>query len=247
MLFSVFPLVILFVSVLGLVLRDPSTRADVLDFLARNVPVSASGRADLEKLVNSISSGLSAIGLVSLVGLAWSASGMMGALRHALNAAWDLEEGRSFVRGKAFDLLLVLLFGLLVAVSAGLTIAVGFARQQGGALADSLGPLGSGAVLAGYLLPVLASLFLSTVTCALAYRFVPAANPRLATVWVGAIIAGAGFVVLQNGFAVYLAHFGNYNRVYGSLGAVIASLFFVYLSSLVLLFGAEVASDWERA
>ncbi len=60
----------------------------------------------------------------------------------------------------------------------------------------------------------------------------------------GALLAAAGFEILQYGFSAYLSNFANYNRVYGSLGAVIAALFFVYLNASVFLFGAEVASEY---
>ena len=80
----------------------------------------------------------------------------------------------------------------------------------------------------------------------LLYRFVPTTGPRLRDLWPGALVAAAGFEVLQYGFSVYLSGLAHYNRVYGSLGAVIAALFFVYLNASVFLFGAEVASEYPR-
>lgn len=245
-LFSLFPLSILLVAVFGLVLRDQALRDDVLDFLLRNLPLSNAGRADLERLLESVTRTLSALGLVSLLGLAWSASGMMAALRRALNDAWDLERGRPFLRGKFVDLLLILALGLLFLVSLSLTIAASFARELGGRLAETLGPLGSGAALAVVAFQLAVPFLLSLAIFAFVYRVVPAAQPRLRDVWPGALVAALGFELLKNGFAVYLAYFGNYNAVYGSLGAIVAFLFFIYLSANMLLFGAEVASEWPR-
>jgi membrane protein len=83
-------------------------------------------------------------------------------------------------------------------------------------------------------------------TFAVLYRVVPAAPTRMRDIWPGALAAAAGFEGLQYGFSIYLAFFGHYNRVYGSLGAVVAFMFFVYLASMVFLFGAEIASEYPR-
>ena len=78
------------------------------------------------------------------------------------------------------------------------------------------------------------------------YRFVPSSEAKVRTVWVGALVAAPGFEALEYGFSVYVDHFAHFDRVYGSLGAVVAFLFFVYLNASVFLFGAEVASEYAR-
>ena len=77
-LFSIFPLAILLVSISGLVLTDQSIRQDVVDEIFSALPLSeGEGRADLETAVDGIATGLSAIGLISIVGLLWSATAMI--------------------------------------------------------------------------------------------------------------------------------------------------------------------------
>ena len=78
------------------------------------------------------------------------------------------------------------------------------------------------------------------------YKLIPDVRTRFRHVWTGALLAALLFELIKNGFALYLRYFGNYDAVYGSLGAVIAFLFFIYLSSIILLLGAEVASEWPR-
>jgi membrane protein len=95
---------------------------------------------------------------------------------------------------------------------------------------------------ASYLIPFLLSFLAFTVL----YWVVPATRVRLGDVWPGALVAAVLFEVGKAGFAVYLENFSNYDIVYGSLGAVAAFLFWVYLSALILLFGAEVASEYPR-
>jgi membrane protein len=66
----------------------------------------------------------------------------------------------------------------------------------------------------------------------------------LAHVWPGALLAAVLFEIAKAGFATYLAHFARYQVVYGSLGGVIALLFWVYISANILLYGAEVAAEY---
>jgi membrane protein len=64
--------------------------------------------------------------------------------------------------------------------------------------------------------------------------------------WAPALFVAASFTAAENLFALYVGHFAHYNAVYGSLGAVIAFMFFVYLVSQVFLLGAEAAAEWPR-
>ena len=245
-LFSLFPLAILLVSVLGLVLRDAGARDHVLRTVLDALPLSARGSADADRLLRSVTGGLTAIGLVSIPGLLWSASGVMAAIRSAVNAAWELDGGRPFLRGKLVDLLLVGSAGLLVLLSLGLTVAVRVVSELSRSAASALGPFAAGAGALAWLLGVLAPLALTFITFVFLYRVVPTTEVRLGDVWHAALLAAAVFEAAKNGFAVYLAHFGHYNAVYGSLGAVVAFLFFVYIGASVFLFGAELGSEVSR-
>jgi membrane protein len=238
-LFSLFPLAIVLAGVFGIVVQATATQASVVDTIVGYVPLSASGDAQLRHLLEGATGNLSALGLLGIVGLVYAASGMMAAIRLALNEAWDVDEYRPFLRGKLVDLALVLGAAVLALVSFGLTVAVHVA----GAGTSHLG-FASGA--AGWLLAIAVPLAMSFAVVLSLYRVVPAARVRLADAWPGAFVAACAFVLLENLFAVYLQHFANYNAVYGSLGAVVAFMFFVYLSTAVFLLGAEVASEWPR-
>lgn len=246
LLFSVFPLAITAVGIIGLVTQDPHARDTVLAAMLKVVPLSAQGRQQLHGLLGSVSGGAGALGLLGLLGVIWSASGVMAAIRTALNVAWDTSKKRPFVRGKAVDLALVAGVFLVTGASLGLTVAASIARQGAAHLPgplQSLTPLASAAASVGVFAASAALLF---AAFAFLYRIVPAVPTRVRGIWPGALAATAGFEALQYGFSVYLAHFAHYNKVYGSLGAVIAFLFFIYLASMVFLFGAEVASEYPR-
>jgi membrane protein len=246
-LFSIFPLAILLVSISGLILTDDRLRADVVEEIFRSLPLTeGEGRDSLQSAVDGIAGGLSAIGLISVVGLAWSATAMMGAIRHALNTAWDTSYRRPFLRAKLVDATLVLGVGLLIGVSIGATLFLQVARVVSDDVSDALEPLGAGAHVLFDVVALLVPLLISFVIYAALYKYVPSVRTRFRDVWPGALLAAVLFELLKNGFAVYLRYFGNYDAIYGSLGAVIIFLFFVYLSALALLIGAELAAEWPR-
>ncbi len=247
MLFSVFPLALLFLAISGLVLANESLREDLVGNLFDVLPLSeGEGREDLKSAITGLTTGISVAGLASVVGLMWSASGMMGALRRALNQAWDTDYKRPFLHGKLLDFVMVLSLGILMSLSVAATIFLQVARRVSDDLSDALGPLGSGATLSLEVVAVFVPLLLSFVTFMVLFKFVPSVKTRFRSIWPGALLAAVLFEGVKNGFAIYLRQFGNYDAVYGSLGTVVAFLFFVYISANIMLLGAEMAAEWPR-
>ncbi len=246
-LFSIFPLALLFLAISGLALANESLREDLANNLFDLLPLSeGEGREDLESAISGLTTGISIVGLVSLVGLMWSASGMMGALRRALNQAWDTDYKRPFLHGKLLDFVMVLSLGILMGLSVGATIFLQVARRVSDDLSDALGPLGSGATLSLEVVAVLVPLLLTFVTFMVLFKFVPSVKTRFRSIWPGALLAAVLFEAVKNGFAFYLQNFGNYDAVYGSLGTVVAFLLFVFVSANIMLLGAEMAAEWPR-
>jgi membrane protein len=240
-LFSIFPLAIVLTGVFGIVVRLTGTRADVVDAIVGYLPLSPSGDHSLRRLLEGATGSLSALGLLGLVGVVYAASGMMAAIRLALNEAWDVVEYRPFLKGKLVDVALVLAAAGFSSASLGVTVTARVLARAGARTVPVLGP---GSV--GWLLGALAPLLMTFALVLFLYRVVPSAEVKIADVWPGALLVASAFVLLENLFALYVEHFANYNAVYGSLGAVIAFMFFVYLASQTFLLGAEVASEWPR-
>ncbi len=234
-LFSLFPLAIVLAGASSLVLHATGSRADVIDTIVRNLPLSASGARDIRGLLLGATSSTAGLGLIAIVGLVYSASGMMTALRTALNQAWDVQQPRPFLKGKLIDLGLVFAVATLGLGSLALTIAARFLSAHAALPASASW---AASVLGPLVLAFGVSLFL--------YRVIPAAEVRLRDTWPAALIIAALLVVLQNLFALYVGNFAHYNAIYGSLGAVIAFMFFVYLGAELFLLGAEIASEWPK-
>lgn len=243
-LFAIFPFVLLLVSILGLVLQDEQLRTDVTDWLESIMPLSEDANVDLQRTIDGLATPLSAAGFVALVGLLWSASGLAASLQASLNRIWHAGRARPMARAKLVDFAIVGCGGLLVLVSFGLTIVIRVVQEATSDAAPGLGELGAVLQAAGQATEILIPFAITFATFLLLYHAIPVSRPRLRDVWIGALVAAVGFEVAKTGFAYFLANFARYNVIYGSLGAVIAFLFFVYLGASIFLFGAELSSAW---
>ncbi len=243
-LFSLFPLLIFMVSIFGIFLQSSSFQEDLIDNVLEFIPLTSDeGRDEVREAIGAISGISIPLSMVGLLGLAWSASAMFGAIRTSLNIAWDIESSRHVVKQKLLDLGMVAGVGAFFLLSIGTTALL---RTTQEASSDILGPLSSNTAFFWRVIPYLMPVIFSFGAFTVLYRFVPNAPIKIGDVWPGALIAAIFFEIIKNGFSFYLANFGRYDVIYGSLGAVVALLFWMYLSAVVLLFGAEVASEYPR-
>lgn len=246
-LFSLFPLLIFSVGILGIALRDSQLQEDLVNVVLDYIPLSEDkGQNDVTQAVRDIAgTGSGAIGILGLLGMAWSGSNLFGVIRRSVNLAYDLDVHRPIVRQKLLDLGLVAAFAPLVIASLAGTAAIRYARETSDEiplLSDASQTLG----LFWDVLPLLIPAAVSFVAFVFLYWFVPATRVKLRDVLLGAGVAAVLFEAAKVGFAIYLANFSNYNVVFGSLGAVVAFLFWVFLSANVMLLGAEVAAEYPR-
>jgi membrane protein len=237
-LFSLFPLTILLVSIFGLVLTDDSLRERVIEELIELLPISPEGEADVERSIEGIASPLSAIGLLSLLALLWGASGMMASIRIGLEAAFKVDRGRPAVHAKLVDFLGVGVSGLLVLTVVGLAAFEAFLSGLVDRLFERMG-VSSGPI--DFLIRDGGQLALLFVMTLLLYRYVPAWRLRLRFMVIGAAVTAAAIWGATKLLALVFSGFSGYNLIYGSLAGVMTFLFFVYVVALILLFGAELA------
>lgn len=237
-LFALFPLAIVVTAVFGLTSAAVGFRPDVIDAIVDQVPLTDDGRRRLRGLLEE-TGGIEAVGIVGLAGLIWAASGMMSAVRTALNLAWDVEDGRPWLIGKAWDVLFVFAMAPLVVMS----VALGLTVRLGQGLMERVGLAGG---VSEALIGSAAPFVLSLAVVIAAYRFAPATSPRVVDLIAPSVLVAAAFTLAQALFALYLESFGRYNAIYGSFGVVVAVMLFVYLASLVFLLGAELAAETPR-
>lgn len=201
------------------------------------------GKLVAEQLANVVETndGKKGLGLLLALALAlWGARNAAGSIITALNVTYEEEETRGFL--KVTLLALVMTVGaVLLAVLAGGAIALLAGLQ---ALLPGLGPVGAalGQVVTYVLLGAVAA-----GAAAAVYRYAPARDkPKWVWISPGSVGFAVLWVLLTLGFGFYVSNFGNYGATYGSLSAVVVMLTWLYLSSYVLLFGAELNSEIEH-
>lgn len=237
-LFSLFPLMLLLVSVASYALNLGNQHAfqQATDFITTAVPVS---QEIISSNLETVLQQRGAVGLVGLVSTLWSASGAFTVLSQHINRAWSGTERRGFVRKRLVAFAMVGAILLLLLLSVGATTLLQL--LPGLSLPD--GPLrwlerATGAVI----LRGVPLLFTALMFFAL-YRWIPKKSVRWrAVLWGGAITAIA-WEIAKLLFAWFLeSGLANYRQIYGSLGSVVALLFWIYISASIVLFGAHLTA-----
>ena len=243
-LFSLVPLTIVLVTIVGVVLQDDARRDQVVDEIVSHLPFTEEGTTNIEDAITRLASPTSAVGLISLVLFFWGSSGMMGAVRTGLEAALRVDPlgRRPAARAKLVDLVLVAGAGvLLIAVVVLAILAQVVTRLVGGA-AEAVG-------LEGGLLPevlrIAVPLVVATVVVMLLYRFVPARRLGFGDAVVGGVVTGLLLLAISAASAFVYDKVAGLSVIYGSITAVLVFLYSVYLYASALLFGAELAAAWS--
>ena len=237
---AMIPALAALVSIAGLV-TSPSSASQRIEDLLGGLPTEAKRllSSQLESMAGRSGGSLS-VGLVVAVALSlWSASGGMGHLIEGINVAYDEHDDRNFFVRKGLSLALTLgAIVFLVAAVVGITALPAI-------LASAGLPSWLTTVLQYVLWPVLMVGFAAGV--AVLYRFAPDRDePEWRWVSWGAVIAVVLWIVASIGFRVYVATFGSYGESYGSLAAVVVLLLFLFITSFVILLGAQINSEMEH-
>lgn len=239
-LLSIFPGLAALVSIYGL-FADPATISDHLDALSGVVP--GGGMQIISDQVHRLaSSSNKALGLGAALGIAtalWSANQGTKALFDALNAVYDETERRGFLRRTALTLAFTLggLLFVLLAMAAVVAVPIVLNFVGLGGVVDVLLRL-----LRWPLLLVAVALLLAAI-----YRFGPSRErPRWRWVTWGSGLAAVGWVAVSLLFSWYVENFGSYDKTYGSLGAAVGFMTWIWISSAVVLVGAEVNAEMEH-
>ena len=170
-----------------------------------------------------------------------AATGVMGALRHSINEAWDIEQRPPLLKRKALDLALVLGGTSILALSVSVTITH--------RLSDIVDDEAGGGWLIAAVLDVaeeLLPLLFVALGLLFLYRVLPMKQDPLREIWPGAVVATIGLAIVKVGLELYFEQLADLGAIYGSLGAIMALLIFVYAAANVVVFGAEFASEWAR-
>ena len=241
--FALFPLLLFLVSLFGLIVgNSDDLRLELFSYLREIMPFSAYElvqKTILEVSQNS-SSGKITFGL--LIAL-WSASAGIDSLRVALNGVYGLKETRYWITNKLTSLAMTLVLIIL------LTFVIGTVFYGWQFLSVILGglnlPIESVIIL--QVIQWLTFIFVLFAIFGMLYNFLPN-KKKYDYHWIswGALTSIVLWILLTGGFRFYLHYFNNYDKTYGSLGAVIILMFWLYLTSLVILIGGQINALLEH-
>ncbi|MBI5290121.1 MAG: YihY/virulence factor BrkB family protein [Chloroflexi bacterium] len=238
-LFSIAPLAIFTIAMLGLFFNGQEVRDKVVDWVLEIIPLSATeGRQSVSDIVEQVQNVSATVAVIGLFVTLWASLAVFASIRRALNTVWGITEHRPWAQGKLIDLLQV---GVVSAVLLSSIVLTGFVRTVREVSSRHVGPLASDNnlwELPGIITPAL----LTFAAFGVLYKTVPAAHPRWRDVLPGAVLATVLFEVLKNSFAFYLANFNNFDLVYGSLAGLLIFLFYMFLASNILLIGGELVA-----
>jgi membrane protein len=235
------PLLTAVVLTYGLV-ADPATVEKDMQSLTGVLPQGASEiiGQQLHSMVQS-SGGKTGFALVLALLIAlYGASKVSTSLMTGMNIAWGVEEKRGFIKRTLIAIAIVA--GMVLAI-----LAAGFAISAVSLVESLLPSLGGVAHVLLQILSFLLAAGVVIVMLAVVYRYAPN-RPDAKWAWVtpGSIVAAIVWALATMGFAFYVANFGSYNATYGALGAVIVFLTWLYLTSYIILMGAEMNAVLEQ-
>jgi membrane protein len=242
-LFALFPFLIFLVALAGFLGQGAAANSSVelgLELLPDDV--ASALQPAIDQVRQAPHAGLMTFGILVTL---WASSSGLEALRHALNLAYDVGDPPAFWRTRLESLLLTIMAAivvivvmiLLVVIPLGLEAVQALLHHKSDASLELTSYAGSRQAL-GFLL--LLGLLM------LLYRVLPNIRLRAREVVPGAIVAWLLWLAAVWGYTVYLRTVPSFSITYGSLGGIVVTLFFFYISALLFIFGAEVNSVVRR-
>jgi len=241
---SLFPGMIVLVALLGVVGQYPQTLNAVLQIAGSIAPQSTvqtiSGPV---RHVITNKGGAGALLGFGLVATVWAASGYVGTFSWAANVMWEAERGRSWYRQWPFNIAVTLVALVLATLVLSALVLTGpVARAVGSELGVGATALEVWSVAKWPAIVIVVTLMISGL-----YYVAPNVRPP-SWRWLtpGAMLAVTAWAITSAGFGAYIAHFNSYNKAYGTLGAVVTFLIWLWLTNTAVLLGVELDSEIER-
>lgn len=239
------PFFLLLVAIFGFVLRatlqDP--RQAVIDYVFTILPASSRVAQFVRDEIDQLLQENLNFGVLGIILLVWISTRLVGSLRSALRAVFDIQEERGIIAGKIFDAKMVLVAGSLFVANTTITVLLEAVQTHG---IELLG-LREGDTLKALQLfyaQLLAYAFI-LLMFVLIYRYLPARRIAWRIALVAAIFSSVAFELLKSLFAWYVANVANYQTTYGYVYTTVVLVFWVYYSAVVFVLGGEVGQVYE--
>jgi membrane protein len=237
---ALFPAIIAAISIYGIV-ADEDALAAQINSISSTLPRESADliASQMKSITDKDESALGIGAVVAILSALFAASGGVQNLMKAINLAYDEKETRGFLTLRGTALLLTLAGTVFFVVAIGLVAVLPVVLE-----AINLGAVGS--VLAN-VARFAALIAFMLVGLAVLYRYGPDRdNPQFRWVGLGSIVATVLWVIGSLGFSLYVSNFGKYGETYGALAGVVVLMLWLFLTSFIVLFGAEINSETEH-
>jgi membrane protein len=239
-LLSLFPFLLICLSILGSATVDEADRQAVLSFAFRYFPRQFDFMTtQLDAFRNTHLQ----VGIGGGIALVWASLGVFGAINSAVNHAWGVEKQRSFWGHGIFSFLMLAAAGVLLFVALLLTSAVQIAEASW--FARVYGRYPTLEVLRGLTIRY-SALLLPSLVFGLIYYFVPNVKVLVKDVWLGALFTGLLWDASLAGFSWFVRDISRFSVIHGSIATVIVFLLWVYISAVILLYGVEFTAAYGK-
>ena len=231
---SFFPFLIFLMTVVGFSHLDS---ADILDGLRAILPNNVFSLVDVTvvEIVETQNAGLLGASIVLTI---WSASSGFRAVIKGLNKAYNIKASRSFIKRSFVAIIFTLALVMLIM----LTLAMMVFGEIIGKYILAIFPFKSVIAYIWNISRYLIVVFMMILIFACIYRYTQARKISWREVYPGAIVSTLGWIIVSLGFSYYINNIANYSRLYGSVGAVFVLMTWLYITSMILILGAEFNS-----
>jgi membrane protein len=231
---SIFPLLLGIIGLLGLFLPSQAVQDQIFSFVQDNIPGAVEV---IENNIRNVIQLRGALGIIGILGLLWTGSGLLSAAGHSINRAWDIPRELPFYIKKARD----------VGLTIGLSILF-FLSLGAGAILSFI-PVGEIPVVGNYFIQIFlrfVSFSLAFVIFLILFKIMPNTRTYWRHIWPGALFTALLFEIGRVAILYYINNFANFQAVYGVIGSVIALLVWIYYSAIIIILGAEFTAEYSR-
>jgi membrane protein len=239
-LLSLFPFLLLILSLVGTLTADPADRDAVVEFVFRYFPRQFDF---ITRQLDAFREQTLRLGVGGLVALIWASLGVFNAISSAVDHAWGVERRRSFLMHRFVSFLMMLSAGgmFLLAIALASISRIAPTSWLWGVLERNPWFVWLTRVTADY-----GATVLLIICVALLFYFIPNTKVRFRYVWPGAIVTGLLWRAALAGFSWYASDVARFSAIHGSIAAVVIFLFWIYICAVILLYGVEMTAAYAR-